>query len=101
LVATPAFNQSGTVEISITVTDSAGSDTATINTISLNAGYSETVLVKVSVPVEGIPNGHAESISITTISQNDLNLSDPAFVYTHQLITAIPIYSFYFARTYR
>jgi uncharacterized membrane protein/sugar lactone lactonase YvrE len=58
------------------------SDTATINTISLNAGYSETVLVKVSVPVEGIPNGHAESISITTISQNDLNLSDQQYITT-------------------
>ncbi|ETR72856.1 MAG: hypothetical protein OMM_07296, partial [Candidatus Magnetoglobus multicellularis str. Araruama] len=58
------------------------SDTATLKNISLNAGYSETVLVKVSVPVEGILNGHSESISITTISQNDLNLSDQHYITT-------------------
>jgi hypothetical protein len=51
-------------------------DNATLRTVSLDAGYSETVLVKVSVPLVGIANGQSDSITIHTLSQSVHAISD-------------------------
>ncbi|ETR68478.1 MAG: hypothetical protein OMM_04537 [Candidatus Magnetoglobus multicellularis str. Araruama] len=51
-------------------------DNATLKTVSLDAGYSETILVKVSVPLEGVSNGQSDSITIQTLSQSVHGISD-------------------------
>ncbi|MBF0451513.1 MAG: hypothetical protein HQK75_12480, partial [Candidatus Magnetomorum sp.] len=54
------------------------SDTASINTLSLGSGSTETFYVKVSVPYTGVSNNQSESIDLTLTSQgNDSVQSDP------------------------
>ncbi|MBF0451514.1 MAG: hypothetical protein HQK75_12485 [Candidatus Magnetomorum sp.] len=51
-------------------------DNATINTVSIEPGNKEDVIVKVSVPIDGIANGQADSISFQAVSQSMFAISD-------------------------
>jgi uncharacterized membrane protein len=57
-------------------------DNATLRAVEVNAGYSETVLIKVSVPLEGISNGQSDTITIHTRSQSPVDLSDQKSITT-------------------
>ena len=57
-------------------------DNATLRTVELNAGYSETVLIKVSVPLEGISNGQSDAITILSSAQSPIDLSDQQSITT-------------------
>ncbi|ETR67231.1 MAG: hypothetical protein OMM_11822, partial [Candidatus Magnetoglobus multicellularis str. Araruama] len=57
-------------------------NTMDITSISINAGLSGTFLVKVTVPLENIPNGAAESITLNVVSQGKSTVLDSDLITT-------------------
>jgi hypothetical protein len=60
-------------------------DIATIDTIAVDAGYTEIFLVKVSVPMTNVANGDADLVTINAMSQGNNSIT-----FTTQVTTTTP-----------